>query len=82
MRLTETFQEITLQEALLLASERIGQLLHTDDRDRLLVAVFADGLEIAWKSECAGPYSEDTPDLDWDKPTVLARQVSCHQNGE
>jgi len=71
---SDTFREVPLSEALGWASE-LPPMLRMVERDRLLVAVFAGGLEIAWRSECAGPYSEVTPDLNWDAPTVWARCV-------
>ena len=71
--LTDTFVEISLPKALFLASSR--SYLETKHRERLLVASFSDGLEIAWQSECSGPYSDETPDIDWEPPTVWVRKV-------
>ena len=76
--LTKRFITTDLQTALRLAAERETRtFIKYEERLRLLVAVFNDGLEIAWQSECSGPYSEVTPDLDWEPPTVLIRNAKC-----
>ena len=72
--LGDTFVETDLRSALLLAGERETRtLIEYQDQIRMIVAVYSDGLEIAWKSECGGPYSEVTPDLSWEPPTVYVR---------
>ena len=74
LRFTDAFQEIDLQTALELAASH--GYLRTEERQRLLVAVLSDGTEVAWQSECSGPYSELTPDLNWKPPTIWARMPS------
>jgi hypothetical protein len=71
--LTDTFREVTLADALELAA-RLGYD-RTRESDQQVVAVLRNGVEIAWQSECCGPYSEETPDIDWRPPTIWARRV-------
>ncbi len=74
--LSSQFVETDLRSALQLASEReTRSLIEYQNRGRLIVAVYSDGLEVAWQSEHWGPYSEDTPDIDWAPPTVHVRNV-------
>ena len=71
--LTDIFTEVSLQDALWLAHTRNYD--RGDNRDMMLVAIFSDGLEIAWRSEGSGPYSDETPDIDWEPPTIWARKT-------
>ncbi len=74
--LTEEFVETDLRTVLTLAGEReTRSLIEYLDQCRMMVAVYSDGLEIAWQSECDGPYSEVTPDLSWQPPTVHVRNA-------
>lgn len=71
--MNENFQEIGLCDALKIASELV--LLRQETRDRMIVAVFSNGTEIAWVSEGGQPYSDVTPDPNWYPPTVWIRKV-------
>jgi hypothetical protein len=71
---TDTFEKTDLTTALTLASQRDRRaLLRVEERERLLVAVYSDGLEIAWQAEECYSYSDVTPDVDWTPPSVWLR---------
>jgi hypothetical protein len=61
------------------------KLVRCRNQDRMVVATFSDGtdlmLEVAWRSECDGPASDDGPDLSWNPPTVWTRWVSASEQG-
>jgi hypothetical protein len=41
--------------------------------ERCTVVRFKDGTAVAAESECRGPYSDVTPDLDWEPPRFAVR---------
>jgi hypothetical protein len=77
--LDETFREVTLTKALALAADPSRKYSRCETRhSQMLVAIFSDGLEIAWQSEGGQPISDVTPDPQWQPPTVWARVNPPH----
>ena len=74
--LSDEFVEITLEVALAMAHRRRYVSTWSEEGEQMLIARFDDGVEIAWESQCCGPYSDVTPDLAWEPPKVFARILS------
>jgi len=70
--LTNQFKKITLLEAIELL--RTHKCIETDKYYGTLTAILEDGIDICWESEYNGPYSEFTPDIDIEPPSVWARK--------
>ena len=76
VKLGDKFSEITLQQALHLAAQQDERhFVRYEEKERMLVAVYSDGLEIGWQSEHEDCSTEYTPMNDWNPPTVWARIV-------
>ena len=70
-KITNTYQRCTFKAALLFAKSR--EFVEERDCGQLMACEFSDGLVIAFESGESRPYSEVTPDLDYDPPTAWVK---------
>jgi len=71
---TDTFQKCdTFAQAMEIVKN--AEIVKEIDRGRLRVIVFSNAIELAFQSEHDGPISSETPDFDWEMPTIWWRKI-------